>query len=374
MSSMFSLAMLSHPVAYEWLLKREEPSISSAFLSSAMVLRHRMVIDNDLKTVEQLFVCVGVVNNMLIGYSFSNYHLVLSSQWIPTCKAICRRFAYDLIRNEFLELHWFPENQTVLASWFQFTSSRFRIRYLVLYEAPPPGKLPCKLLRSLEVVAERLPSSQCFTDSQARQLVDDGLQPSWFDLEQNWSIFPPGSLESQRHLGVFYGTARQTEYDSQSSFTMDCFRTFRQCIHVMKQRRHKTEKKQTLKTVEIPIFQVADADLVIKEFLLLERYYLHGKRGDRWLDENSSPVEKRRRRRLILDTKRKFPKEKLSMDGFQVAKALGNSLKRRIWERSGTSHTNSTEIENEDLKNLLVQLCPEGVCFRYISSYRDDLE
>ncbi|GJQ14478.1 hypothetical protein GpartN1_g6269.t1 [Galdieria partita] len=375
MSNIFSLAMLSHPVAYEWLLKREEPTISSAFLSSSMVLRHRMVIDSELKTVEQLFVCVGVVNHMLIGYSFSNYHLVLSSLWIPTCRARCRRFAYDLVRNEFLELHWFPENQTVLASWFQFTCSQFRIRYLVLYEAPPPGKLPCNLVRSLEVVAERLPSSQCLNDEQARQLVEDGLQSSWFDVEQNWSIFPPNSLESQRHLGVFYGTARQTEYDRQSGLTRDYFRTFRQCIHVMKpkQRPQSTEKQpqETLKTVEIPVFQVADGAWVVEEFLLLEKYYLHGNKGNRHGDE-TSPVERRRRRRLILNKRKR--KGELLWDAFQVAQALGDSLKRRLWKRNNTNHKKIFNRENKNWKNLLVQLCPEGVCFSYISSSYDSFE
>eukprot|EP00871_Galdieria_phlegrea_P002948 jgi/Galph1/3654/GphlegSOOS_G2339.1 len=272
-----------------------------------------------------------------------------------------------------VQLHWFEETKTVLACWFQFTSTNHRIRYVVLYEAPPVGKLPYKLIRSLEIIAERLPDSQQLDDFQAKQLVDSEEKTSSETNQKKISIFPGDTFQSERHLGVFYGTARRTIYHPfDGSVVDDTVFPFRQCIHVM--RKHSsasssenTSGGETCRTIEIPVFEFEDGASVIREFLLLERYYLNCKKTRKTLlDGTLNPVERRRRRRHILELRKNrhlFKKDAgpWGDNAFDIAKSMGASLIKRLLQNSTTSHASDYN------SRLLVDLCPSGVIFRYFS-------
>jgi len=68
MASVYSLRLLQHEVAREWLLAREEPKLPPSFMESSLALRHRVFLGSKPKFVDQLFQPIGVVNGVLIGY------------------------------------------------------------------------------------------------------------------------------------------------------------------------------------------------------------------------------------------------------------------------------------------------------------------
>ncbi|EME27310.1 uncharacterized protein Gasu_51640 [Galdieria sulphuraria] len=236
MGSVYSLRLLQHEVAREWLLAREEPKLPPSFMDSSLALRHRVFLGSKPKFVDQLFKPVGVVNGVLIGYSLANYHLVLPADWVPTVEPVCRRFALDLSNNEFLELHWF-QNNTVMTSWLKFANSNHRIRYFVLYEAPPHGKLPSKLLKSVELVLQRVDDQKPESEEDSymlAQLADPRVHLLSLAQERLLSIIPKSRAKAKRHLGIFYGTARKTVYKDMSVVD-DCFLPYRQCTHVLRE-------------------------------------------------------------------------------------------------------------------------------------------
>lgn len=68
MGTVYSLRLLHHEVAREWLLAREEPKLPRSFMDSSLALRHRVFIGSKPKFVDQLFKPIAVVNGVLIGY------------------------------------------------------------------------------------------------------------------------------------------------------------------------------------------------------------------------------------------------------------------------------------------------------------------
>ncbi|GJD06307.1 hypothetical protein Gasu2_07320 [Galdieria sulphuraria] len=151
----FSLRLLHHEVVAEWLLCRQETAVPATAIDEATCFfaKSQGILSTNALVMLQP---VGIVDSIILGYSFSETHgLNSSSNAVPTC----RRFVFDTTNWEYLELFWFS-NATVTASWMKFFPDGKRTRYFVLYEAPPEGKLPYKLLHSFELIGYRTSLSE----------------------------------------------------------------------------------------------------------------------------------------------------------------------------------------------------------------------
>eukprot|EP00871_Galdieria_phlegrea_P001060 jgi/Galph1/1955/GphlegSOOS_G639.1 len=400
MTSVYSLRLLLHDAAREWLLAREEPKLPRNFMDSSLALRHRVFLGSKLKFVDQLFKPVGIVNGVLIGYSLANYHLVLPADWVPSVETVCRRFALDLNSNEFLELHWF-QNNTVMTSWLKFASSNLRIRYFVLYEAPAHGKLPSKLLKSIELVVQRVPENLSRDDEEAKtltQLADPNIHVLSLAQERLLSIIPKTRVKAKRHLGIFYGTARKTVYKDMAVLD-DCFLPYRQCTHVLresnedtygfiKDEEHSNFKEEPIfqRNIKLPLINIKDGSMMIREFLAIERQI--GNENNTKHEVVSyyiDPFERRQRRRYILSVKKAHKesnsssKERKKEDTtvMQAAKLLSQSVFATNTNH-GTSRTFSSHqdhqddkrdqqycsvVDNNDVEHLQVGLDADGVSY-----------
>ncbi|KAK4528086.1 hypothetical protein GAYE_SCF48G6020 [Galdieria yellowstonensis] len=354
MASVYSLRLLQHEVAREWLLAREEPKLPPSFMESSLALRHRVFLGSKPKFVDQLFQPIGVVNGVLIGYSLANYHLVLPADWVPTVEPVVRRFALDLSNNEFLELHWF-QNNTVMTCWLKFASSTHRIRYFVLYEAPPHGKLPFKLLKSVELVLQRVDDAQIpeseEESSMLAQLADPSVNVLSLAQERLLSIIPKSRVKAKRHLGIFYGTARKTVYKD-LSVVDDCFLPYRQCTHVLRETNEEmlqgdsdAGNNNPQKSIQLPLINVRDGAMMIKEFLSMERQTLGHNKAVPNETMPMDPFERRQRRRYILSVKRAHKARdasggKTERTVFQAAELLSRHLFRPPRRHTFHSDTN----------------------------------
>jgi hypothetical protein len=203
------MELLSNETVREWLLCRSEPSLPATVVETAFPLRAYLQFDSFSVTCDYLVKPLGVVNGILLGYVLGDpYSFALSQNWGPMVHPACRRFVLNLETQEFLEFHWYLHNDTLLANWMKFPTSKHRLRYFVLYEAPPPGKIPFKLLSSVELVLQR-------TESGKHQMLSasDDLFTLLPPVEQSLQNFPSALEFATLLLGTFSGTFRWTQYD-----------------------------------------------------------------------------------------------------------------------------------------------------------------
>jgi len=243
----FSLRLLDNEVARQWLMCRKEPYIPAHIIESSVGICGDTYYGGERERMHFLMRPIGVVDNIMLGLKLgATYPFALPKNFdgVP----LCRRFAVDLESLEKLEFHWFS-NDTLLVDWMQFPSEQERLRYLVLFEAPPIGKRPAKLLRSTEVVSlkDSLFSGQLRVETIEGELHE--WSASTFSLstdEQN--VFHEGVSYISHALGLFHGSLRTTVYDEDGKplYTYDSIVPIETGIHVVR-----SSKTEYLKTLEM---------------------------------------------------------------------------------------------------------------------------
>eukprot|EP00871_Galdieria_phlegrea_P004465 jgi/Galph1/5019/GphlegSOOS_G3624.1 len=208
----FSMELLSNDTVREWLMCRSEPTLASEVVETAFPLRAYLQCDSVVLTSDFLVKPLGVVNGILLGYVLGDpYSFALSQNWGPMMHPACRRFVFNLETQEFLEFHWYLHNNTLLANWMKFPTEKHRLRYFVLYEAPPPGKVPYKLLSSLELVLQRTENTR-----QQPLSASDELFTLLPPVERSLQNIEPALKFARLLLGSFSGTFRWTQYDPET--------------------------------------------------------------------------------------------------------------------------------------------------------------
>lgn len=225
-----------------------------------------------------------------------------------------------------------------MASWLKFANSSHRIRYFVLYEAPPHGKLPFKLLKSVELVLQRMDDHKPENEEESymlAQLADPSVHVLSLAQERLLSIIPKSRVKAKRHLGIFYGTARKTVYRDMYVVD-DCFLPYRQCTHVLRETDEQvtcvtdSDTLNSQKITKLPLINIRDGAMMIKEFLSMERQHGNQKSVEKHAD-NMDSFERRQRRRYILSVKRAH-KDHFATCGkkegtvFQAAELLTNHV------------------------------------------------
>ncbi|GJD12358.1 hypothetical protein Gasu2_64480 [Galdieria sulphuraria] len=191
---------------------RSEPTLSSSIVETAFPLRAYLQFDSFSVTSDFLVKPLGVVNGILLGYVLGDpYSFALSQNWGPMVHPASRRFVLNLETQEFLEFHWYLHNNTLLANWMKFPTGKHRLRYFVLYEAPPPGKIPYKLLSSVELVLQRTESGK-----QQPLSASDDLFTLLPPVEQSLQSIPSALEFATLLLGTFSGTFRWTQYNPEN--------------------------------------------------------------------------------------------------------------------------------------------------------------
>eukprot|EP00871_Galdieria_phlegrea_P002138 jgi/Galph1/2925/GphlegSOOS_G1580.1 len=208
----FSMELLNNETVREWLMCRSEPTLPCTIVETAFPMRAYLQFDSFSVTSDYLVKPLGVVNGILLGYVLGDpYSFALSQNWGPMVHPASRRFAFNLETQEFLEFHWYLHNNTLLANWMKFPTKKHRLRYFVLYEAPPPGKIPYKLLSSVELVLQR-------TESGKHQVLSasDDLFTLLPPVEQSLQNIPTALEFATLLLGTFSGTFRWIQYDPET--------------------------------------------------------------------------------------------------------------------------------------------------------------
>ncbi|GJQ12394.1 hypothetical protein GpartN1_g4185.t1 [Galdieria partita] len=212
----FSLRLLHHEVVAEWLLCRQETAVPATAIDEAtcfLAKSQGIISTNSLVMLQP----IGMVDSILLGYSFSETHGLNSpSSAVPTC----RRFVFDTANWEYLELFWFS-NSTVTASWMKFFPDGKRTRYFVLYEAPPEGKLPYKLLQSFELIGYRTTLPEV---SQKQNGIQDNLPELFYD--KTWRKNKEATRKSfqllqQLYIGEYRGNQRFTQYEVRTGHILE---------------------------------------------------------------------------------------------------------------------------------------------------------
>eukprot|EP00871_Galdieria_phlegrea_P000062 jgi/Galph1/1056/GphlegSOOS_G5903.1 len=220
----FRLDILNDDTAKEWLLCRTENYIIPSIIETAYPLKAEVEIDSCISNLEVLVKPLGVVNGLLLGYVLGDpYYFALCNSWGPMVHPACRRFVLNLDTEEFVEFHWYLHSNTVLVNWmkssiafdfrqeltvFQFPTSKHRLRYFVLYEIPEMGKLPYKLLYSIEIITQRASDVDDVAPKSCNYL------PS-YATEQLQNV-PVVMRFINGLLDTFSGTCRWTRYEPTS--------------------------------------------------------------------------------------------------------------------------------------------------------------
>ncbi|GJQ13888.1 hypothetical protein GpartN1_g5679.t1 [Galdieria partita] len=242
----FSLRLIENEVVREWLMGRNEVYIPPHLVESSVGICGDTNFGNENERLHFLMRPVGVVDNILIGLKLGGtFQFALPEGFSGV--ATCKRFVVDLKSFEKLEFHWFSNN-TVLVDWMKFPTSEYRIRYLVLFEAPPPGKLPSKLLRSSEIISTREQMVHekvaiCGPEREPHLLNDEAFKLCNYERD----VFLDAIHYMMRSLGVFHGSLRITDY--QKNF--EKIVPIRTAIHVIR-----SERTEHLKMSEMMNYSV----------------------------------------------------------------------------------------------------------------------
>ncbi|GJD09932.1 hypothetical protein Gasu2_41550 [Galdieria sulphuraria] len=235
----FSFRLLDNEVTWQWLMCRKELYIPAHMIESAVGICGDTCYGYERERMHFLMRPIGVVDNIMLGLKLgATYPFALPKDFdgVP----LCRRFAVDLENLEKLEFHWFS-NGTLLVDWMQFPSEQERLRYLVLFEAPPIGKRPAKLLRSTEVVSlkDSTFSGRLGVETGDGELHELSAATFSLSLDER-NIFDEGVSYISHALGLFHGSLRITIYGEDSKpYTYDQIVPIETGIHIV--RNAKTE-------------------------------------------------------------------------------------------------------------------------------------
>ncbi|KAK4526369.1 hypothetical protein GAYE_SCF23G4283 [Galdieria yellowstonensis] len=323
MSSLsFSLQLLANEPSRSWLLCRKEPVVPSSSFQNAAKVRHSMIYGTKRRILDLLVRPVGVINGILIGYSVGNYHAVFSKQFFPIDAPHCRRFALNLTSGEFMEVHWYLEASQCLIYWMHMSNSSERSRHFVLYELPPPGKLPTKLLKCVELFIQRDYSAyNSKTDKQELNENDDKEKLA----EERETPFAFTGLKDalKRVVGTFRGTGRRTTYDPvYRNVTEDVTFPYSQISYFLQEASDGIDLdghgvvEPPLFSLTIPVVSTSEVKGIIEELLRQEDLHLQAAEGDtssNSLRERLSR-ERRWRQRLYRNFKRRRTATSNSID------------------------------------------------------------
>ncbi|GJD11747.1 hypothetical protein Gasu2_58730 [Galdieria sulphuraria] len=225
---------------------RNEVYIPPHLVESSVGICGDTSFGNENERLHFLMRPVGVVDNILVGLKLGGtFQFALPKNFSGV--ATSKRFVVDLKSFEKLEFHWFSNN-TVLVDWMKFPTAQYRMRYLVLFEAPPPGKLPSKLLRSSEIISTREQMvlekvAICGPDREPHLLNEEAFRLCNYERD----VFLDAIHYMMRSLGVFHGSLRVTDY--QKNF--EKIVPIRTAIHVIR-----SEKTEHLKMSEMMNYSV----------------------------------------------------------------------------------------------------------------------
>jgi len=256
----FSLRLIENQVVREWLMGRNEVYIPPHIVESSVGICGDTKFGNENERLHFLMRPVGVVDNILIGLKLGGtFQFALPKNFSGV--ATSKRFVVDLKSFEKLEFHWFSNN-TVLVDWMKFPTNQYRIRYLVLFEAPPLGKLPSKLLRSSEIISTREEVMQekvaiCGPDGEPHLLNEDAFVLCNYERD----VFLDAIHYMMRSLGVFSGSLRITDYQRNYEQIVP----IRTAIHVIR-----SQKTEHLKMAEMMNYSVHSplANNALKNFII----------------------------------------------------------------------------------------------------------
>jgi len=227
---------------------------------------------------------------------------VFSRSWCPVNEPHCRRYAMDLKSKEVLEVHWFDEN-ICLVYWLQTSL----LQYFVLYETPPPSKLPFQLKGSIELVVRM--------ETQERKLVSfeskhEGTAVVESENEEMPFAFP-GVKETLRCLvGVFQGTGRRVKYHPfHLSVTEDFLFPYKQISYILQGHSNGEQEEAfgqfpsvggmvepPLLSISLPVVTTTMESAVVQEILRQEGFYLQASEPN-ISDEVFQKIVSRERRR-----------------------------------------------------------------------------
>ncbi|GJQ10905.1 hypothetical protein GpartN1_g2696.t1 [Galdieria partita] len=318
MSLSFSLRLLANEPSKSWLLCRREPVVPCSVFQNSAKVRHSMIYGNKLRILDLLVRPVGVINGILLGYSVGNYHAVFSKQFFPIDVPHCRRFALNLNSGEFMEVHWYPEVSQCLIYWMHLSSSSERSRYFVLYELPPPGRLPTKLLKCVELFIQR--EYSLYNEDSNTQ---DGEIVGEYDKDQLAKDKPfafQGMKDSlKRIVGIFRGTGRRTCYDPvHRNVTEDITFPYAQITYFIQEANENIDPEgqgavePPLFSLTIPVVSTHVVTGIVDELLRQEDLHLQAAEGDSTLATLRERVSRERRWRQRLCRKFKRNRTPLS--------------------------------------------------------------
>eukprot|EP00871_Galdieria_phlegrea_P002976 jgi/Galph1/367/GphlegSOOS_G5024.1 len=366
----FSLRLLENEPSRAWLLCREEPRVPHCLFWNSARVRHSMLYGSKVRILDLLARPVGVVNGLLLGYSLGNYHSVFSKHWCPLDAPRCRRFAMNLNSGEFMEVHWFVEANKCLIYWMHMSSSAHRARYFVLYELPPPGKLPTKLLKSVELLIQREYNENTSQGDLESSFEKDNTKLSLVKQEENKPFSFQGFQDAwKRTVGVFSGTGRRTSYDPVNRTVMeDVTFPYRQVTYFLQEASDKVDGacrgaiEPPLFSLSIPVVSASIVDGIVEELLRQEDLHLQAAQMDMSSTTSRSRLskEKRWRQRLCRRYKRYVLTESRSAEGLVVPLAahraafhLGLSLSGNFFSENDT---NLNELYEGELKERIQSL------------------
>eukprot|EP00871_Galdieria_phlegrea_P001405 jgi/Galph1/2265/GphlegSOOS_G923.1 len=372
----FSLRLLERRPSSGWLLFREEPRVPCPLFLNSLKLRLAMYCGEKVKTLDVVMRPLGVINGVLLGYAIGNYQDVFSKDWFPLNGPHCRRFAMDLKTGEFLEVHWY-NNGTCMVSWMQMSQSQQQIRYFVLYETPPPGRLPYKLKGSVELMLQIDSSRQGkFVTGKKHHLNDDETVVT---AEVDAPFAFPGMKEALRRVvGVFQGTGRTTSYDPMNlSVTDDFTFPYKQVTYILQDESYDRENQDgyafsSIGVVEPPLFSIwlpvvttsLDVD-VMNEILRQESFHLQASDQNIQDDVFRKVIarEKRWSRRLWRNFKRRVREKKsiieeamIPLIAHSAAMHLGFSLSEDILKQRHVQFDNNADEEVKTVISTMLKL------------------
>ncbi|EME32047.1 uncharacterized protein Gasu_07920 [Galdieria sulphuraria] len=363
----FSLRLLQESPSSYWLLHREEPRVPCPLFRNSLKFRHVMFYGQKKKTLDLVNRPLGVINGILLGYSIGNFHDVFSKAWCPLNEPHCRRFAMDLKNGEFLEVHWYNENICLL-SWRQ--AMRSVHQYFVLYETPPPSKLPFKLKGSVELVLQVEPKRKYSLSVNAEEETCD-------EFEDETPFAFPGMKEALRRVvGVFEGTGRRASYNPFNlSVTDDFTFPYKQVSYILQDHSSIAEDEEArlfssfgvveppLFSISLPVVTTTLEGAVMQEILRQESFHLQAS-DPNISDEAFQKIatrEKRWSRRLWRNFRRQLCERRCGIEeaivpliAHSAAMHLGFSLSASTLKQHHVQF--ATSVDDEEIRVLISSL------------------
>jgi hypothetical protein len=222
--TLFSLRLLQHPVTRDFFAETVETSLPPFPTESMTGLEVTFELEGMIEKEKLLFLPLGVVSGLFIGSVLGEPHSLMNgmrqshrSLHPPSC----RRFALDLEKQELMEVSWYLDRQVLLVNWVHFPTDSHCLSYFVVYEAPPPGKLPHKLYKSVEMISRFDPVS----DNDCYLLPSRSLEGK---KRSRVCSVPEVRLFFQRIMAPKSGVVRTTEYlPAENSMPIDRLARFR---------------------------------------------------------------------------------------------------------------------------------------------------